>query len=145
LCALAGSEDSSESSDGEGESLEALESLETGGSEPVSKGGHAEFGSAASPQSRSGSMGGANHQHHHQSPGGHEAAGGQGGSQHASPQQPQQQQQQQGGPRKSQQGNAPLCIKIDVEPTNKSTEGYSLMFNVESVAAGLRSVLGFRV
>jgi hypothetical protein len=140
---LAGSEDGSESSDGEGESLEALESLETGGSEPVSKGGHAGIGSAAPPQSHPGAGGGMNHPHHPQSPGGHGAVGGQGRSQDASPQQ--EQQQQEGVPRKSQQGNAPLCIKIDVEPTNKSTEGYSLMFNVESVAAGLRSVLGFRV
>ena len=34
--------------------------------------------------------------------------------------------------------HAPLCIKIDVEPTNKLNAGYSLMFNVEKVATGLR-------
>jgi hypothetical protein len=34
--------------------------------------------------------------------------------------------------------SAPLCIKIDVEPTNRAIQGYSLMFNVENVAAGLR-------
>ncbi|KAJ1486937.1 hypothetical protein T484DRAFT_1889859 [Baffinella frigidus] len=33
---------------------------------------------------------------------------------------------------------APLCIKIDVEPTNRAMPGYSLMFNVEQVAIGLR-------
>ena len=45
--------------------------------------------------------------------------------------QPQQQQ-------KPQQKLAPLCIKIDVEPTNRQNAGYSLMFNVERVAQGLR-------
>ena len=37
-----------------------------------------------------------------------------------------------------QHKNAPLCIKIDVEPTNRQNAGYSLMFNVEKVATGLR-------
>ena len=48
------------------------------------------------------------------------------------------QQQRQVPPAQPQQKHAPLCIKIDVEPTNRQNAGYSLMFNVEKVATGLR-------
>ena len=43
-----------------------------------------------------------------------------------------------GGHKHHSDRHAPLCIKIDVEPTNKQIPSYSLMFSVEKVTMGLR-------
>jgi hypothetical protein len=112
-------EDSSES-----DTLEELESLDTPPAMPKP--------SAAAASADHRGVGTPNGAAHGAGPA-HAGAGSYGLVGPAAPgaEQPQQQ-------RQPQQKLAPLCIKIDVEPTNKQNAGYSLMFNVEKVAQGLR-------